>query len=69
MRLRIAQHGVSCNECYHQGFNLSKNTGNDPDSKVGIIYTSPTLPCKAASNLIGNITCHLILQTTLLLIA
>ena len=28
MRLRITQHGVSCNECNHQGFNLSINTGN-----------------------------------------
>ena len=25
MRLRITQHGVSCNECNHQGFNQGFN--------------------------------------------
>ena len=36
MRLRITQHGVSCSECNHQGFNLSISTGN---SNIYISYT------------------------------
>ena len=42
MRLRITQHGVSCNECNHQGFNLTRNqcssTTSYPSFLTQIVY-------------------------------